>query len=161
SQKKDYVGEASYYYYSAYDNPDKLIILNDEKLYLVIHHPWFNYYHWICESIFRLWKVRKQLDTMTLILPEHYSKADFITGSLEPFHINNIFYIPNGKSLMVKNLCLPQLKPKCDSYDIRVMNQVRAFYTAYVIDKGVSTKKMERLYISRKYARRRSIMNED
>eukprot|EP01037_Dinobryon_pediforme_P007921 gene7921-7990_t len=97
-------------YYLNEDNPENLITLDDERIYLAIHHPWFNYYHWICESIFRLWMVRDRLDELTLLLPEYYRQHDFIMGSLEPFAIKQVFFIPNGKSLLVKNLCLPQVK---------------------------------------------------
>ncbi len=161
AQQKDYLNEASYYYFGALDNPKNLITLDNANTYLVIHHPWFNYYHWICESIFRLWMVRKKLDKLILILPDHYKDADFITGSLEPFSIKRIFYIPNEKSLMVRNLCIPQLKPKCDSYNSRLLTQVRRFYRNYSLNvKKVITNRIDKLYISRRFANRRKIINE-
>lgn len=161
-QHHDYLSEAAYYYYDVTDHPENLIALDDDRTYLSIHHPWFNYYHWICESIFRLWMVRRQLNDLTLILPESYRNADFITGSLEPFNIKNIFFIPHGKSLMVKSLCLPQIKRICDSYNSLHIKQVRSFYTNYVLfEKKVPFEKIDRLYISRKLASRRHIINED
>ncbi len=161
-QINDYRNEAAKCYYDAVDNPENLIVLDDDKTYLAIHHPWFNYYHWICESIFRLWMVRKKLDTLILILPEYYRDADFIMGSIEPFNIKNIFFVPNGKSLLVKNLCLPQIKPECDSYNGMHVRQIRRFYSNYVLTvKPLVTKRIERLYVSRKLAGRRAITNED
>lgn len=160
-QYNNYLNEASQYYYDVEDHPDNLIKLDDDKTYLAIHHPWFNYYHWICESIFRLWLVRRQLDSLVLILPEYYKEADFIMGSLEPFHIQNIFYIPNGKSLMVKNLCLPQVKPICDSYNALHLKQVSEFYRNYVFnEKKISIDQPEKLYVSRGLASRRKVTNE-
>jgi len=161
-QIDDYKNEAARYYYDALDNPENLIVLDDDNTYLAIHHPWFNYYHWICESIFRLWMVRKKLDKLILILPEYYKDADFIMGSIEPFNIKNIFFIPNGKSLLVKNLCLPQIKQECDSYNGMHVRQIRSFYSRYVLTvKPVITNRIERLYVSRKLAGRRAIINED
>jgi len=161
-QYNDYLNEVSKYYYDVADSPENLITLDDDNVYLAIHHPWFNYYHWVAESLFRLWMVRKPLDKLVLVLPEYYRNADFITGSLEPFNIKNIFYIPQGKSLMVRNICLPQIKPVCDSYNIRQLKQVRAFYTNYVLlEKKVPFKKIGKLYVSRKLAPRRQIVNED
>ncbi|WP_316745246.1 glycosyltransferase family 61 protein [Pedobacter antarcticus] len=161
-QINDYRNEAAKCYYDAVDNPENLIVLDDDKTYLAIHHPWFNYYHWICESIFRLWMVRKKLDTLILILPEYYRDADFIMGSIEPFNIKNIFFVPNGKSLLVKNLCLPQIKPECDSYNGMHVRQIRRFYSNYVLTvKPLITNRVERLYVSRKLAGRRAITNED
>jgi capsular polysaccharide biosynthesis protein len=157
-QYDHYLGEASYFYQDATEHPDRLITLDDDTTYLAIHHPWFNYYHWICESIFRLWLVRKKLDRLTLVLPEQYGNADFIRGSLEPFGLKNIYYIPIGKSLLVRHLCLPQLKPLCDSYNGLHLRQVNRWYRDYVA--GLAVPRVERLYVSRKLAGRRKVVNE-
>ena len=161
-QYPDYLSEATHYYFDAVDHPENLITFDNNTNYVAIHHPWFNYYHWICESIFRLWMVRNKLSGLTLILPEFYKDADFITGSLEPFNIKSIFYIPNGKSLLVKNLCIPQIKPVCDSYKGNQVRQVSNFYREYVTNKRkYDLPVIEKLYVSRKMAGRRKVMNED
>ncbi|MGZ3777216.1 MAG: glycosyltransferase family 61 protein [Mucilaginibacter sp.] len=162
AQHHYYLNEASRYYYAAADRPENLVILDDDNTYLAIHHPWFNYYHWVCESLFRLWKVRRRLDDLVLLLPDHYGHADFITGSLEPFNIKHIYHIPAGKSLMVRNLCLPQIKPLCDSYDARELKQLRDFYVNYVLnEKKIDTSLGDRIYVSRRMAPRRKVVNGD
>ncbi|HVM86804.1 MAG TPA: glycosyltransferase family 61 protein, partial [Puia sp.] len=139
-----------------------LIVLDDGLIYLAIHHPWFNYYHWICESIFRLWMVRRRLNNLRLLLPEYYREVDFIQGSLEPFKLNKIYYMPNGKHVLVRNACIPQIKPICDSYNTTHVNQIRNFYRNYVCNENqMLGQKNDRLYISRKLAGRRRIINED
>jgi capsular polysaccharide biosynthesis protein len=158
-QYNDYLAEASHYYEEAAEHPDRLITFDDDTMYLAIHHPWFNYYHWICESIFRLWLVRKKLDRLTLVLPEHYRDADFIRGSLEPFGMKQVYFLPAGKSLLVRHLCLPQLKPLCDSYNARHLRQVNLWYRNYVAGRRVET--ADRLYVSRKLAGRRKVVNEE
>ncbi|MGN6395262.1 MAG: glycosyltransferase family 61 protein [Mucilaginibacter sp.] len=161
-QYADYQNEVSRYYYDVTDHPENLITLDNENIYLTVHHPWFNYYHWICESIFRLWAVRHKLDKIILVLPESYKDADFIMGSLEPFNIKNLFFIPNGKSLLIKNLCLPPIKLVCDSYDARQLKQVSSFYRNYVLSKPQnSIARVEKLYVSRRLANRRKVINED
>ncbi|HZY36651.1 MAG TPA: glycosyltransferase family 61 protein [Mucilaginibacter sp.] len=162
TQLNDYLNEAAEYYYTATDHPENLLTLDDNNIYLAIHHPWFNYFHWITESIFRLWMVRRNLDKCTLLLPEYFKDADFIMGSLEPFNIKNIYFIPNGKSLMVKNLCLPQIKQVCDSYNRRHLKQVRGFYTNYVqAEKKIAIGMGNKLYVSRRLAKRRKVVNEE
>jgi Glycosyltransferase 61 len=157
-----YLKEALKYLQECLKHTDNLITLNDSNIYLCIHHPWFNYFHWITESIFRLWLARKQLNRTTLILPEYYKNYDFITGSLEPFKIENIYYIPNGKSLMVKNLCLPQIKTVCDSYSAIQLKRVSNFYRNFVLTgRDISANKKEKLYVSRKFARSRQVINEE
>jgi capsular polysaccharide biosynthesis protein len=161
-QLSGYQNEAAHYYYTTKENPDTLITLDDNILYLQIHHPWYNYFHWITESLFRLWTVRNKLREMTLILPDHYGHADFIMGSLEPFRIQKIFFIPEGKSVLVNNLCLPQIKPVCDSFNVFHLRQVRKFYTDYVLnEKRVIVPAAGRVYLSRELAGRRNIINEE
>jgi capsular polysaccharide biosynthesis protein len=157
-----YLAEASLYYRGAVKDPDNLITLDDDTTYLLIHHPWYNYYHWMCESIFRLWMARRRLDRVTLILPRFYWDADFITGSLAPFGLKNIFFIPSTRCLYVKNLCLPQIKPLCDSYNGLHVRQVRQLYRDYIFKHSKpGADKLERLYISRKLAGRRRVINEE
>jgi capsular polysaccharide biosynthesis protein len=161
-QYESYLAEASVYYSGAVNNKDNLIMLDDDSIYLQIHHPWYNYYHWLCESIFRLWMARRQLDRVTLILPQFYKDADFIMGSLEPFDLKNIFFIPPNKCLLVKNLCLPQIKPICDAYNGLHLRQVRQFYRDYILNKKKCiVNRVDKLYISRKFAKRRRVINGD
>jgi capsular polysaccharide biosynthesis protein len=161
-QMDDYLVEASYYYHNAIDLQENQIVLDDDKTYLLIHHPWYNYYHWICESVFRAWMVKDKKDDMILILPDYYGKTDFVMGSLEPFGFKNIFFIPANKSLLIRTLCLPQIKPKVDSYNYKMVNQIKQFYLQYVIkEKKITIDIGERIYISRKKAHRKKIFNEE
>jgi len=160
-QIQDYIRDAVHYYNDVIEHPTNLITLDNDNVYLLIHHPWFNYYHWICESIFRAWMVRHRKDEMILLLPDFYSNADFIMGSIEPFCFKNIFFIPKGKSLLIKNLCVPQLKPRVDSYNYKMIDQVKNFYLKYVSEvKKIFIDLGERIYLSRKKANRKKIYNE-
>jgi capsular polysaccharide biosynthesis protein len=157
-----YLKEASHYYYDVTDHPENLVYLDDENTYLLIHHPWFMYYHWICESILRLWMVKDRAREMVLILPEHYGETEFVMSSLEPFQFKSIYFIPDGKSLYVRNLCLPQIKTVVESHDCDKLRQVREFYLHYALtEKQVSINKGERIYISRKKAARKKVANEE
>lgn len=160
-QYKDFLNDAAYYYYNALEYPSNLISLHDNNTYLSIHHPWFNYYHWICECIFRLWNVKESVSEYILILPHYYKYCDFIMGALEPFSFKDIFFIPEGKSIHVKQICIPQIKPVVDSYDSNLLLQVGQFYTKYVDSKGIDISLGDRVYISRKKASRKKVENED
>lgn len=161
SQYFNYLNEASINYHAAIDNPGDVIILDNDNIYLVIHHPWYNYFHWLTESIFRLWMVRKKLDMFILVLPDYYQRAEFIMESLRPFNIKNVFFIPTGKSLLVRKACIPQIKPICDSYNPYHVKCVRNFYKKYIKQNGIiANRKVERLYVSRRLAGRRQIINE-
>lgn len=82
-------------------------------------------------------------------------------GSLAPFQLKNIYFIPRNKSLMVKSLLLPQIKPLADSYDYEAVRQVRNFYLAYIEQQAFDLNLGERIYLSRKKAGRKHVINED
>ena len=149
-------------YNQAAEDEDKLIYLENDNEYLLIHHPWSNYYHWITESIPKLWQVKGELDKLILILPEEYQGWDFVNKTLQPFTFKDIFYIPTDKSLFVKNLRLPQIKPICASYDSSIVTSQRSFYVDYVKRQQTSTLNCgDKLFVNRKYANRRKIANDD
>lgn len=155
-------GEMFLYLQNLKADPDSLIQLDAGKEYLVIHHPWYNYYHWMFESIFRLWMVRKRLRDLVLLLPDYYASSDFMCGSLAPFDIRQTYCIPEGKSVLVPNLCLPQLKPVVDSYQVGTVRKVRKFYLDYIAKtRNPHPGFGERIYISRKKATRKKVLNED
>jgi len=161
-QYQDYLAQIGYYYYDVVANPENLIRLDDDKVYLAIYHPWFNYYHWVTESIFRLWIARDELDQSVVLLPEYYAQAGYIMQSLEPFGIKNFFFIPNGKSLMVRNLRVAAIKPVCDSFNKVHVREVRDFYVNYVFTKKkMAPSNIERLYVSRQLAGRRQVIGEE
>lgn len=57
---------------------------------------------------------------------------------------------------------MPQIKPVCDSYNAAHLKQVSSFYRKYVTLKpGIPAGKIEKLYVSRRFARRRKVVNED
>lgn len=160
-QYQDYLNDVGYYFHQASQDESNLIYLENENEYLVIHHPWANYYHWMTETIGKLWMVKDDLQNLILIIPEDLRRNPYVKGSLEPFSFKEIFYVPVNKNLFIKNLCLPQLKPICETYDAKMLNEQREFYVKYVRDTlKISVNAGYRVYVSRKLAPKRRIQNE-
>lgn len=160
-QYQDYLNDAGSYFRQAQEDESKIIYLEDDNDYLVIHHPWANYYHWITESIPRLWLLRDQLKDLTLIFPEDFRKNVYVSESLKPFSFRDVYYLPVEKNIFARNLCLPQLKPFSECYDPAVVRWQRDFYVSYVrkglqLDYGFG----KRIYVSRKLASKRRVQNE-
>ncbi len=158
-----FYGEAVAAYKAAHaSNPKKLIYLNDSNTYLLIHNPWFNYYHWITESLQRLWMVKDESHKFILVLPDYYKNFAGIRESLEPFTFKDIFYIPNDCHVQIKNALVPQLKPICANYYPEIVNEIRAFYVDYV-SKNTSYHFAlgDKIYISRAGSARRKVANEE
>ncbi len=166
ASKEDYesfLQDASYYYHQAQNNQGELEVLEDDSLYLLIHSPWHNYYHWICDTLLRLWVVRNRLSQMILLLPEHFLTINWVTESLQFFQFKDIFHIPGQSSLLVKNLCLPQVKPDCHSYHKGLVLEMQDFFLKNVLQVGsrsILDRPMKKLYVSRRKAARRKIANE-
>ncbi len=139
---------------------DHFTHLKKTEKYLVIHHPWFNYYHWITESIPRLWLVKDIINDLTLLLPESYYEEEFVQSSLKPFHFKKIQLTPEKKYYFVPKLCLPQIKPVCAMYDKRIVNEIRQFYGAYFSTGKTSHTPGKRIYVSREKSSRRKFLNE-
>jgi capsular polysaccharide biosynthesis protein len=157
-----FLKEASEAYYDSKDHPEKLIELNNNKTYLMIHHPWFMYYHWVCESLLRVWMVKEEVKNMVLLLPAHYQYNNFVLSSLKPFKFKGIYFIPEGKNLMVRHVIMPQIKPIMEGYDALQMKEIRNFYQGFVRkQKAIQNNLGERLYVSRSKSARRKIMNEE
>src|SRR4051812_408491 len=78
--KRDiFLNDAVVQFKEALNDPDKLIELDDDETYLLIHHPWAsNYWHWMTEVILRVWMVREKTHSMILILPASMKDKSFV-----------------------------------------------------------------------------------
>jgi capsular polysaccharide biosynthesis protein len=135
---------------------------NGNHQYLLIHHPWINYYHWFTEAVPRIWLVKDMIDSMVLLLPSYYKHIQFIQESLIPFKFKEILYVPDGYNMLVENAVIPQIKPFCCNYDPNVLDEIRKFYVEYVKINKMSVPDLgERIYIMRGNSLRRKIVNEE
>lgn len=157
------LNEVAYYYDKASNDPSSLITLDDDNIYLLIHHPWSsNYWHWMTEAILRVWSVKQNTKDLILILPDHFKSIEFMRDSLQSFQFKDIYYIPFNKSLLIRNLCLPQIKPICDSYNAKILQEIREHYLSQARSAGIREINVgDKVYISRKKATRRKVINED
>jgi len=161
SDKRDiFLNDAVVQFKEALSDSDKLIELDDDETYLLIHHPWAsNYWHWMTEVILRVWMVRNDIGKMILILPDNMKNMSFVKQSLEGFKFKRVFYIPEGKHLLVRNLCVPEVKRVADSYYPEELQKIRKYYLHK--NKTIHAGFGERLYISRKKSAKRKVVNED
>lgn len=161
ASKKIALEEAAYFYDLATDDPNMVIELKETELYLLVHHPWYNYYHWLMECVPRLLFVRNILDKVVLLLPERYVTTDFIVGSITPFGNLKTYVVKDGASLMVPNLVMPRIKPFCESYCSVVLELMRDFYLKAATALFSKIPDMTMVYLSRRKAYRKHVVNED
>jgi capsular polysaccharide biosynthesis protein len=149
-------------YSAAQKNPEKCLIFDDDETYLLIHHPWYaNYYHWLIDSIHRLWAIKDKANEMILFLPPESRLSSFAIDSLKPFNFKKIIHIPNGKSALVRRLCIPTQKPHMDGYNPAALIEIGKMYRSYISSKRINVIAGERIYVSRKNSKTRKIVNED
>ncbi|GIV33733.1 MAG: hypothetical protein KatS3mg031_1268 [Chitinophagales bacterium] len=139
----------------------RLIELNDHRQYLLAHH-WFNYYHWLTETVLRLWIVRNRLNEYTILLPESFKHVSFVQHTLQALEVKQVLYLPEGAIVYVKNLTLVENKPYCGHYFPEYTQEIRALFSDYASRQSVHTiNPADSIYFSRKKAGRRKLVNEE
>lgn len=140
---------------------NNIMFLDTDKHYVLVHN-WFNYYHWLTETLPRIWVARQKLRSdFVLLLPEALSNVSFVTQSLCLFPELPVEYIPSKiNTLLVKNLILVEQKPYCEEYDPDVFSGLITHIKSKLNIKKL-TPGTQKLYISRKLAGRRTLSNED
>lgn len=146
--------------YALYGKGEGVVLLNDTERYLHIHH-WFNYYHWLTETLVRLWEVKENVLDYTLLLPEGLREINFVKESLETFGVKKIRWVKEGVPVQVKNLTLVQNKPYCNKYDPVQMRQMGNFFRNYLAAHPQAHEDFgDKIFITRKKAERRKMKNE-
>jgi hypothetical protein len=138
----------------------KRMKMSKEKTYLVIHNQWVRgYYHWLIDFLARLWSVKKDWNKLVLLLPEKAKNYPFIGESLQYFNNLNIEYIGTRKLAIVENLVLPGHLPNWGIFMPEYLKSVRNHIISQIPPDR--QQKPKRIYITRKNATRRKIVNED
>jgi len=137
-------------------------LLNPAFKYLLVHH-WFNYYHWLTETFYRIWLIKDKLHLYHLLLPEAFKQIEFVQSSLSLFPNLQVVYIPKKfQWIQAENLTMVENKPYCEQYHPNHLQAISQLFTERAklecVSKRSSSKK---LYISRKKVGRRELVNED
>ena len=116
------------------------------------------YFHWIADALSRLFVVRDRLGNLRLTLPSGYDDLDYVRSSLKAFAVKHVDFIKPDETLYCGNLLLPTHAAPSGHYNPRVIRGVRdILLSAY----GDSNNHGERIYITRRRATKRRIVNED
>ena len=135
--------------------------LDKNKNYLFIYSPWFGYFSWVTESLPRIISVLDSHDNLTLILPESYSKKKFVMDSLKIFQNLKYEIIEEGVHMNVPKITIPELKPYTYIFDPKNMKDYRSLIWNYVDKINLNIETHEKIYVSRKKAKNRKIINND
>ncbi len=135
--------------------------LDPDKKYLLVYTPWFGYFSWITESLPRIRSVQHRHSDMVLILPEGYAQRPFVLESLTMFSDLTYEVIKDGVHMFVQSLVMPELKPFTYVFNKNSVNDFRDYVTSYVSKLRLNIESFSRIYVSRKNAKNRKIVNND
>lgn len=138
----------------------KRIILNPDRSYLVVHNQWSinGYYHWLIDSMSRLWSMKQEFSNIYLLLPEKAKNITFIQEILSLIPQIRIEYLPEKRVGYVKSLIIPTHLPNWGLLEPSFLKEFREYIINHVSYSGSN---FPFIYISRKKANRRKIINEE
>lgn len=129
------------------------------KPYVRVHTSYRGYYHWLLESVPKLLEAQRSLPDFTLLLPASYTDA-FYADTLRLLKLDAITRLHPQTMYQVPELAMPTLAEAQGDYSAPAMRAVKAMFLAAA---GISQEQADaptRLYISRRKAPRRKVLNE-
>jgi hypothetical protein len=118
------------------------------------------YFHWLADVLPRLLTIKERLNGLVLLLPNKYKELEFVRASLKPFIIGSVEYIEPGEVLSVRKLIVPSQTAPSGHYNEELIREVRNLLVGFYATETHETP-AERIYISRRLAPKRRILNED
>ncbi len=129
------------------------------KKYLLIYDHWSrnNYYHWIIDSVCRLYLTKKHLEfEYTLLISEN--SPSYILESLKKFNIKNIEFIPPNCYFQIKDLYVMNYAAWSGQQHPIILMQLKNYLVSdSELDKINISKK---IYVSRANQKSRRVDNE-
>jgi capsular polysaccharide biosynthesis protein len=117
------------------------------------------HFHWLTDVLTRLFVVRGQLSDPLLVLPGKFETLDVVRASLSAFGVANVDYIAPDEFVECRNLVMPSHTAPSGHFKDAAIRGVRdVLLSAYGDARGSS---QGRIYISRRRAGKRRIVNED
>lgn len=145
--------------YARHEKEGAITELTGGKEYLLVHN-WFNYYHWLTETVLRMWLVKESAHDYILLLPESFREILFVQQSLMALDVRNIQYVKEGV-IRVPNLTLVENKAYCNHYFPELTRAIGNYFSDYVKKTGINSPDFGgKIFISRKKAERRRLVNE-
>jgi capsular polysaccharide biosynthesis protein len=119
------------------------------------------YFHWLADSLTRLYTIREEARTLALLLPNLHASLGFVRPSLAPFGLRDVRFVGARETLTCDRLVLPMHTAPSGHYDEEILAGVRRLLLEAYGSKAGAGAGGERVYISRARAIKRRIANED
>ncbi|MCS7005309.1 MAG: glycosyltransferase family 61 protein [Cytophagales bacterium] len=127
------------------------------NIWTVGNSPSAGYYHWIAETLPRIFANFEKLSTLTLLLPERAQKVPFVQETLPHLPFEEIVYIPEKKLSIVPKLWVTSYLQGFGFFEPSLLHRVRNFLWE---KSNIDSYAHPKIYVSRSRARARRIVNE-
>ncbi|MCP4121019.1 MAG: glycosyltransferase family 61 protein, partial [Bacteroidetes bacterium] len=135
--------------------------LSKETNYALVYAPWFGYFSWVTDSLPRIQHAIESGYPFKLICPEKWTRIKYVQESLQMFPSLDIEIIPDGTHMFVPNLLLPETRPWTFNFSPKSLDKIRQLCKDHVERNNLVVNKENKIYISRKNAKRRRFINND
>jgi len=130
--------------------------LHSPAPYVSVHNSYRGYYHWLLESIPKLLEAQRTIPEFTLLLPASYTEP-FYADTLRLLGITKVERLQPHTIYQVPTLALPYGAESMGNYAREALAEVKAVF----LRTAAAAPGPERLYISRRKANRRKVLNEE
>lgn len=118
----------------------------------------FGYFHWITDALTRLYVAQDKISDAVLLLPGVYQKMEYITSSLAPFAHREMRFVHHP--LRCDTLFIPSHTAPTGNYNEEVIKGLRSLYADFYRS-SQGNDLSDKIYLSRRGAKRRMIVNEE
>lgn len=124
-----------------------------EKAIWVTQNWTWMYFHWLTDALPRLVALKSKLEDHKVLLPQSYKKYQFVEQSLDMINVSYV-YFDAFKFHKIDKLLLPEHTASPGNYNESLILQLRDWFV------DVKKKPNRVIYISRKKAEKRFVLNE-
>ena len=133
----------------------------NEGEYFTIHTPWFGYFSWLTTYLPRLIVIHQKYPNAILLVPEEWKSISYVKDSLTLFPNLKMEIVKTDHHMFVKNFIFAQVRPWTSQFYPDHLEDVRNLFSSDSVIVTDNLTPIKRIYVSRKKANRRKIINEE
>lgn len=136
--------------------------LSQNITYVLVHNSYTGYFHWLLESLPRILIAKEKLPHFSLLLPNTFTDS-FYKDTLDLLGVNTVERIHAKTIYKAPKLALPYLLEPMGSFSPAIVANLKNVLLNSPLLSSVDESKLPKsglLYVSRKKAPRRKIVNE-
>lgn len=130
--------------------------------YLLVIDDWSNgYFHWVTDVLQRILISTEYCEpNIKLLLPEYFRNNKYMVDSLSLFGFD-IYYYPFKNNYKIEKLIIPGHVGASGFFHFDFVKKLSKYILSKVLLDGAHSKVTEKVYISRRLASKRKIINEE